>query len=198
MIVGCVLALLAVGGCSKQVSYEPATLDDVPAGSDATATAAPATPTDKPQAGSSAKAAPSPKPGQLPIDCAMLMLKPPADWNGSQGRDDVWTYDLAGGTVAVYGEYAKVEGPVKGSDLVELAKGPFGEDGFTQVRGDGTVAGKGRSAATVEWRLAKSAAGSTQVAVVVYDHAGEPANENTVKVLDKAVGRATLSDIGSC
>lgn len=198
MIVGCVVALLAVGGCSKQVSYEPAPLDEAPAGSDATASAAPATPTEKPQAGASAKAAPSPKPGQLPIDCALLTLNPPAEWDGSQGRDGVWTYDLEGGSVAVYGENAKVDGPVKGSDLVELAKGPFGKDGFTQVRGDGTVAGKGRSAATVEWRLAKSAAGSTQVAVIVYDHSGEPAVEETVTLLDKAVGRATLSDIGAC
>lgn len=197
MIVGCVLVLAVLGGCSKQVSYEPAPLDEVPAG-ESSSSASPAVPSEKPQAGASAKAAPSPKSGQLLIDCAMLALKLPADWPGSEGRDSVWTYDLKGGSVTVHGEYEKVDGPIKGSDLVELALGSFGKDGVTQVRGDGTVAGKGRTAGTVEWRLAKSASGSTEVAVIVYDHAGEPAVENTVSLLDKAVGRATLSDIGDC
>ena len=187
------LALAVLGGCSKQVSYEPAPLTDVPPGGDASATPSPS----PRQAGANAGASLEPKAGELPIDCATLGLVLPESWTAS-GASGTWTFSLPEGTVTVSGTYAKASGPIKGSDLVALARGPFGAKGVTQVRADGTVAGKGRSADAVEWRLAKGASGSTQVAVIAYSHPGNPVVAANETLLDKAVGRATLSDLGSC
>jgi hypothetical protein len=187
------VALAALSGCSKQVSYEPAPLTEVPPGGDESAA-----PTPSPrQAGANAGASLEPKSGELPIDCATLGLVLPDSWTAS-AQSGTWTFELPEGTVTVSGTHAKASGPIKGSDLVTLARGPFGAKGVTQVRADGTVAGKGRSAEAVEWRLAKGAAGSTQVVVIAYQHPGKPVVAANETLLDKAVGRATLGDIGTC
>jgi hypothetical protein len=114
----------------------------------------------------------------------------------------LWTYALppAGGTgkLTIRGTFTKVFAKPTQRDLETLARGTFGAKALVQVRPDGTVVGKGKSTVRVEWRLAKAGTGTTEVVVITYTHPGTAAVPANVTVLDKAVGRATLGNLGTC
>lgn len=191
----CLAALVVLGGCGGQTSYEPPPLNQAPPGAGESAS---------PETGAESSPAPTKTedPAKIAITCGVLKLVLPEDWERTRDAEGTWTYSLPasdGASLTIASSYTKAPGgKATGKDLDTLARGPFGAKAFTQVRPDGTVVGKGKVAGSVEWRLVKTAAGFTEVVVIAYKHTGPTPLADDTTTLDKAVGPATLSEVGKC